>query len=267
VARTVSIYRSLLTSLLLVVVLLSAAVLTITFVQSRHAVAALSASAISGAMDEVEARLNRFFDPGSTGLLMMRDWGAEGRLDFDDTDQFVRSMSTVIDRNRQITSLMLADNSGRERMLLFTDGRWISRDSHADAWGERTLWTERPEPHAAGRSYEKKIDYDCRKRPWFRQALEVKIPTVRWTAPYTFFTTKDPGITASIRYMGPNNLPRVIGFDLTLQDITRFTMGLRPTPRGLAFVLTDDSRVLGLPGAARFAGADARQGALLKQPE
>jgi hypothetical protein len=131
VPRTASIYRSLLTSLLIVIVLLSGAVLTMTVVQARRTVRALSATTISQSMDAVQAQLDLVFKPAEQVLLMMRDLGVAGRLDFADTESFVQSMAPIIERNAQITSLMLAATRARESMLLFSGSKWISRQSWA----------------------------------------------------------------------------------------------------------------------------------------
>ncbi|MHC4940076.1 MAG: SpoIIE family protein phosphatase [Planctomycetota bacterium] len=261
--RTVSIYRSLLTSLLLVIVLLSGAVLATTIFQARRTVRALSATAISQSMDEVQAQLDLVFKPAEELLLLMRDHGVGGRLDFGDMESFVAFMAPIIERDEQITSLMLADTRGREFMLLQSAGIWKSRQSRAQEWGDWNEWTERSSLSEKPKRVKKDFPYDCRERPWFQQATASHI---RWTRPYAFATTKEAGITASIAFPGEGGITRVLGFDLLLADISRYTMDLRPSANGRAFVHTDDGRVLGLPGDPRFEDAGAATAALLKEP-
>ncbi|MHC4407731.1 MAG: PDC sensor domain-containing protein, partial [Planctomycetota bacterium] len=240
--RTASIYRSLLTSLLIVIVLLSGAVLTMTVVQARRTVRALSATTISQSMDEVQAQLDLVFKPAERVLLMMRDLGVAGRLDFADTESFVQAMAPIIERNAQITSLMLADTRARESMLLFSGSKWITRQSWATEWGDQTEWTERAGLSDVPSTSQREFLYDCTTRRWFRRAIASH---VRWTEPYTFRTTGQAGITASIAFPGPGGVTRVIGFDLLLEDISGYTMQLRPSARGRAFVLTEKRLVLG----------------------
>jgi two-component system sensor histidine kinase/response regulator len=45
-------------------------------------------------------------------------------------------------------------------------------------------------------------DYDARERPWFKGAMALPDDRVFWTEPYIFFTTKEPGITAAMRWTG-----------------------------------------------------------------
>jgi hypothetical protein len=57
-------------------------------------------------------------------------------------------------------------------------------------------------------------DYDPRRRPWLRGALALENDgAIHWTAPYTFFTTKEPGITASLRWTGKDGKRYVLAFD------------------------------------------------------
>ena len=116
----ISIYRSLLISLLLVIALLSGGILVATWVQARGAVEAVSQTAIRRTMDEAAARLDGFFAPAQRGLQLMRDWGEQGRLEFPDVEAFASGMAPLIENYPQITSLMLANDAGRERMLLHT---------------------------------------------------------------------------------------------------------------------------------------------------
>ncbi|MHC4849129.1 MAG: SpoIIE family protein phosphatase [Planctomycetota bacterium] len=261
--RTASIYRSLLTSLLLVIVLLSGAVLTMTVVQARRTVRALSATTISQSMNEVQAQLDLVFKPAERMLLMMRDLGVAGRLDFADTESFVQAMAPIIERNAQITSLMLADTRARESMLLFSGSKWITRQSWAQEWGDKTHWTERVGLGDEPTSSQREFSYNCTTRPWFQQAIASH---VRWTAPYAFRTTGQAGITASIAFPGTDGTTRVIGFDLLLKDISGYTMQLRPSERGRAFVLTEKRLVLGLPGDPRFEDAGVAKRTLLRKP-
>ena len=70
--RLVPIRRSLLVNLLLVILLLSGAILATTVFEARQVIQSLSASVINQTMHEMEARLQRFFDPATRGLQMVR---------------------------------------------------------------------------------------------------------------------------------------------------------------------------------------------------
>ena len=270
-ARPVSIYRSLLFSLLVVISLLTGAVLVTSWIEARRAVEAVSGTAISRTMDEMDVRLRAFFDPANRTLHLIRDWAEQGKLEFEDVESFTQSLAPIIQNYPQITSLMLADTNGNERMLLHAGGQWKTRESRADRWGGTTRWTERATLSEPAREFTRELDYDCRKRPWFQEAIRERSGgaqrETRWTSPYIFFTTKEPGITAGVTYRGRDGATCVIAFDVLLKDISEFTRALAPSESGRTVVLTDEGLVLGLPGTKRFEDPAERAKALLKRPE
>src|SRR4029077_8606742 len=90
---------------------------------------------------------------------------------------------------------------------------------------------------------------------------------VYWTEPYTFYTAKAPGMTAAMAF--PERSGRVcdVGVDLLLTDVSTFTTRLRVGEHGAVMVLTDGSRVIGLPRDPRYLDAAAQRRALLRRPE
>jgi serine phosphatase RsbU (regulator of sigma subunit) len=110
-------------------------------------------------------------------------------------------------------------------------------------------------------------DFDPRSRPWFQLAIEHRdVPGAHWTAPYTFFTTGEPGMTAAAAFDAGDGLTRVVGFDVRLHAVSEFTSDFELTRRGLVFVLTDDGRLIGLPREGLFASEEAHRRALLRDP-
>jgi diguanylate cyclase len=65
--------------------------------------------------------------------------------------------------------------------------------------------------------------------------------------PYAFFTTGDPGISASTRISLNDGRDFVVGFDLMLRDLSQTTLSASVGKGGMAMVVTDDWRVLALP--------------------
>ena len=264
--RSVSIRTGLLASLLLVILLLSGGILATTILGARHVVQTLSRSLLDQRLDEMEVRLKGFFEPAAKVIRMAKSWGDSGRLDIDQPDELRLALEPVMRQYPHITSLMVADERGHEFMLLRIGERWIHRQTRADEWGKRSRileWSEdQPQPVASW----KELAYDPRKRPWFRQAV-AKQGELNWTEPYTFFTTKDPGITASIAFDAGEGRVGVIGFDVLLNDISDFTRRLFVSENGEVCVLTDDQKVIGLPQNRRFDDPALRQQAILQPPD
>ena len=280
-ARSVSIRRSLLVNLVLVIVLLSAAIIATTVFASRRVVRTLSEALITRTIDQAEARLEQFFAPVVGGLAVARSWGESGLLDLEQPDDLNALLVPIMKEYPQVSSVMVADGRGREHMVLRIGHAWLTRQTRRDEWGTRTHWFEwtddRPEPIESW----KEVDYDPRVRPWYIGANEARhreaapgaaAPDrlMHWTEPYIFFTTKDPGITASVTFEAAAGadepVDHVIGFDVLLNDITTFTIGLHPSENGFAFVITEAGELIGLPRHERFRDPEARRAAMLKRP-
>ena len=282
--RPVSIRRSLLVNLVGVIIGLSAMIIVVSAVGSRRAVSRLSGSVITRTTAEVQQRLRNFFDPVVGGLQIVRSWGRAGLLELDRPERLAAQLSPFIREYHQVSSILVADGRGREYMLSWTDGGWLSRQLNPDEWGPRarvSRWTDdQPEPVVSWRE----LQYDPRARPWYKGAVrrrrelgDVQVPEqdllLHWTEPYTFFSSREPGITASLTFELDDGVTRddhdgtdhVVAFDVLLSEISDFTYDLHPSPHGVAFVMTDLGRMIGLPHDRRFAEPRARRRAILLQ--
>ncbi len=258
-ANPVSIKRSLLVNFLLVIVLLSSAITAITFVGNRRAVRDLTANLISQSIDHTESKLEIFFKPVIRDLMLARSWGMQGLLKTDNPEYMRQLFIPMIKELKPVSSLMVADERGREFMLLKSGQGWLNRLSKFDQWRSKVRiikWRNGEKPLASW----KRLVYDPRKRPWYIGAvneLRKYGPMtdksdanfyLHWTKPYNFLTTNEPGITASIYFKAHDGVQRVIGFDVSLNDISKYTMNLKVSENGKVFVLNyDDLKLVGLP--------------------
>lgn len=272
-ARLTSIRRSLMSNLVMVILLLSCGILATTIFAARRAVRSLSESLTTRTVEQVDARLHGFFDPVAEGLRIVASWGEAGIIDLDQPEQLLPLLTPIIRQLPQVSSLMIADSGGRELMILQTSTGWVARQTRADQWGPRTLWANWGD--GAGSTLEwswKTVDYDPRLRPWYRGAVEAQnrqneVGALHWTEPYEFFTTKEPGITASLTYRGRGDGDCVVGFDVLLKDISLMTTQIQIGEHGVAVVLSSDDRMIGLPRDPRYMDEKNRVPALLKRPE
>ncbi len=274
-----SIRVSLLSNLMVLILVLGLSIMAATFLGSRGKLEALSRSLTSQALDRTESELFHFFEPVSRGLDMVRLWGQTGHLEVENSEALNRLFIPLLQQYLQITAIMIADSRGREYLLLRREGYWVNRETRQDEWGDRCRWLEwRPGQAAPVISWED-LGYDPRTRPWFQAAMhqgeappaapsrEKLDGRIHWTEPYSFFTTEDPGITASSRVRAPNGQEWVIGFDVLLSDISGFTTNMRLGGQGRVFVLTEDHRFIGLPSTPGLEDPDRRKAALLKRPQ
>jgi adenylate cyclase len=258
---------------MLMILLTSAAILLVSYLWSRRIVEELSEELISQRIDQTEQELEKFFMPLHNGLLLFREWAKAGLLEEVEPRQIAPSLETrqmadttsveklnslfvpLLERFGQISSMMIADAEGGEYMLLRNQNHWLIRITEAERWGRQTFWMRREADGRYTEQYWKELDYDPRRRPWFQGGLKTPAGAgTHWTAPYKFFTTKAPGITASVHWREPGQpgTTRVMAFDVMLVDISRFTTALRVSENGKALVLSGDGTVVGLPRDERF---------------
>jgi HAMP domain-containing protein len=275
-ARSASIRQGLLRNLLLVIVLVGGGIIAVSIYGARHMLESLAREVIDGSLAVTEVELQRFFDPVTSALYMAADWGNEGLLDDDRPQTLNNLFKPLMKQFPQISSVVIADDSGREYMLMRTANGWQNRQARVSKWGARTRWYLWTENVAKPEVVWKKEDYDPRRRPWFQGALRAQVvmvpqaetadgPRLHWTKPYTFYTTQTPGITAALPFGDGKKRKRIIAFDISLEDISRFTSSLEVSGGGGVAVFTSNDRVIGVPKHPRLSSPQAKRDALLKR--
>ncbi|HKJ25880.1 MAG TPA: adenylate/guanylate cyclase domain-containing protein [Myxococcota bacterium] len=270
-SRSVPIRRSLLANLGVMILGLCLAIVGVTVYTSRQIVSNTARRMIDRSLDRSTADLRAFFAPVDRALHVARDWARNGVLDPADDAGLEALFVPILEAHPQISSISLGDAEGRGWMLLRQETTWRTRRVDPPRLGDRQRLREWPREGGEARAWE--VDpataeerYDPRQRDWYRTATASPEAEVAWTAPYTFFTLREPGVTASIRAAGPDGAPLVVAADVLLRDLSDFTQRVAVTPHGYLGVLTEDRRLIGLPDLPAFAGDAERREALLKRP-
>jgi serine phosphatase RsbU (regulator of sigma subunit) len=276
--KSVSIRRSLLTNLVIIVLLMSGAIMLTMVVGARMAVRSLSSQVISQAVGQTEGKLQGLFDPIVDQLLLMQSWGEKGLLDLQEPNSLTSLFTPLLENNQRISSIILADNRGGEYMLLRTGEKWTNRRIFFDGAQRRASvrdWTEQSPQVTESFSA---IDYDPRTRPWYkgarakhskagRSSVPAKgVALVHWTQPYTFFTAKKLGITVSALFIAPDGIERIIAFDVLLKDIQTITSQVSVFQHGNILILTDQLGIIAYPEAMLSQTGLGRPDVLLKRP-
>jgi adenylate cyclase len=274
--RRITIRWSLIRNVVFLMALLTGSILLGTAWVQDEIARATSRALIGRALHRAEADLRRFFDPVQRSLLLSRALMENGTLDVDDARGLNRIFVPLIERIPQISSINVGDASGHSYLLLRLEDRWRNRITRIDEWGDRLEYTEWRDEDAVQREWvveEPGEDerYDPRTRAWYVEALELDASSggdmpVGWTDPYTFFSTGEPGITATLPVEDAAGRRFVLAFDVLLRDLSSFTRALDVSANGFGAVLDEDGGVVGLPRAARFDDPVARRAALLRRP-
>jgi signal transduction histidine kinase len=249
---------------LLTVLLFVAAAYRLVVVPAEGKIAANSMRVASAkAVERVRALLAGVENVVRTG----REWGAAGLVVIDDPERFTRVILPVVRERAEITGVLLGSENGREIFLFKSDDGWSTRLTDAVRHPGRQLW-RRTTPAGSVVEEWRDSDYDPRQRPWFTGAMNLpRESDVHWTAPYRFFTAKEPGLTVSMRLDNPATGRRnVIAFDMTLRDVSGLSASLAIGEHGGVAILTGDGRLLGLPRSTEPRSPAQTIALLLKRP-
>ena len=260
-------------NLVLLIVAIAGGILVLTVAESIEAVEDLSRSLVRRSTDQVQSELEGFFDPVRRQLETMSDWGRAGLLTPIGPERLTPLMMPILRRQPQVSSLVLANGSGHGYMLMEEPEHFRRREVWRDRWGATARWAQLSRHGATDRRWTEVLDYEPRTRPWYSAATATP-GRIGWTEPYAFFTTQDPGITASMTFEAPRGRGdpddegvHVVGLDVLLSDISSFTTALDVSENGQALVLADDGRVIGLPRDPRFTDEAARRRVVLAPVE
>ena len=264
-AKPVPIRRSLLLNLLVVVTLLSVATVGIMWLSARRAVRKLSASVIEQALDRAEVELEGLFYPVERQLATLQAWVEGGLARIADPAATEELLTGPVRAYPWTTAMFLADERGQFYVLNLRQGVWSTEQIQMTPGGRvhrRFEWTDDEPTH---REVEPIGSGTPQDRPWYDAAMQGAGQLV-WTEPYTY-AAGPAGITATAAWRRGDEAG-VIGVDVTLLQISRYTTGLRILDGGVVFVLTGDGRMLGLPrNPQRWVDDEAIDAAVLKRPD
>lgn len=219
----------------------------------------MSKRMIEDRLDLTKHELSNIFDPIFQNLSIAQQQGQLGTFtDVSDIKKLNALFIPLINSSPTVSSFLLADEDGNEYMVLDLDSLWKVRITHLGSKTEYpTDYYLKKNPTGQPvliKEIKDTVRYDPRKRPWFKLALDRPTDTsFSWTDPYIFFTTRQPGITGSVRYIDPHNNKRyVIGMDVLISSISYFSTNIDVTTNGKIFVLSSKYDVIGLPRDPRF---------------
>jgi PAS domain S-box-containing protein len=219
--------------------------------------------------DKVEARVESVVNSTEEIAWIAREWARNGQIKLGDYQGFARLLIPLLHKSTATNSVLFADDHGREMMLLHQQkGLWRIRITDKQAWGRRQkvlMW------HGTGGLQSEQwieSDYDPRTRPWHAGAMAlVSDEAVHWTEPYIFFSTKEPGMTASVRLRNaPGGGSYVLALDNSLIDLSRITSAMKLGQRGRMSLLAPDGRIVGLPKHPLVQNDDDIRKSVLKLP-
>ena len=251
-AQFVHLYRPLVRNLVLIigaVIILSAGAL---LYFDHKLVRSLSEGLIHKSALATDLKLKRLFDGATRGLRI-----AQLQVDSleiqagENEDRLFKDLQSFLANVEFLDSINLADFSGNEYVLIKQGDEILTRFVDGTEPGI-AHWKRRVDQRIE-EEWTRQIDFAPSDRPWFQGAAALENGDRFWTAPYTFATTKEPGISVSGKARRPESDEEfIIAFNLTLTNITDYTTRLRPSENGMTVVFDHEGKVIGLPPHPRF---------------
>ncbi len=275
-----------------VVILACAAPIALLVRQRGRLIDAGVARSVREARLAVDAELAAMVAPIIDRLRVEQARIALGEIALDDARGIHRLLAPQLAASRQIGSAMYGDVAGRQVLVMRFDAAargspllaavdlpapppaaappwFLTRDVAPASRGEVAAWALWPAgADAPAQRWETALPgYDPRQRPWHQRALARydalgsararldPAATIAWTQPYTMFTTKTPGISASLAAQAPDGTIVIAAYDLLLDDVAAVTRRLRPTPHTQVLVVAQDGATIGLPAGVADAAA------------
>jgi hypothetical protein len=160
--------------------------------------------------------------------------------------------------------MVVAHESGRELLLLHSEGRWINRLTNPAVSGSRARFLTWTDDGRLEKDETREFEYDARRTALVQGRHGAGRPDgIYWSAPYLFRSLREPGISAVVRWTGADGR-YAMSTDIKLTDLSRFTSEIVASKHGFVTVFSDDGKVVGLPRDSRFANDDAIKVAVLK---
>jgi adenylate cyclase len=268
--KNISIRWSLLRSFVILILVSSVTVLMLMTIQARRIEKDLSEKLINRGTLQATEELDRFFQPVNINALIAARWGLAGKLNLAEVvtgpagKLTARQLNAVTRINTllypimllfpEMSSLQVANARGDGFLIIRLDnGRIRNRVVSRETWGTRTLWFDLDQEGRPLAPEWRQVDYEPRSRAWYTGLKGFPDEEVFWTEPYLFFTTKELGITASVKWQD-QGLEYVFAIDVLLTAITNFTRRetTQLSKRSQTAVYTRDWRVVGLPRHDKF---------------
>ncbi len=191
--------------------------------------------------------LRSFFNNIGDKLNIVRDWGKNGVIEADDIVSLNKKLFPLIDHQKRVSGVLLADNGGREYFLMQQEEGWLTRVTLPGPDGIKALYKSWQDPERGRDLRQEQTDYDPRKRPWFHRSQQTD--EVYWTSLYTFFESQEKGLTASVSWDSPKNQNDffVFGIDISLKGIQKLMSLKKKDTSGIMFLVNPTGNTI-LPG-------------------
>src|SRR5690554_3738399 len=198
--------------------------------QTKHSVAK---SIVEKTLSNSSYELSNFLHPFSNHIeFSAEDLGSRPFSNFT-PEKFNAYYFSVIQKNKELQSVAIANNKGLEYNFIRTGNVWKSRMLDPSVNKEAYFWKKYKIDHKkviSDSAWNSAPVYDPRERPWYIGSKN-SYPYTFWTDLYIFNTTNELGITVSQVWNDPeeDSLKITLSYDISLQAISAILKEIKPT--------------------------------------
>jgi len=210
---------------------------------NRAGVLLLSDDLLTNLQDRIGQEVIAYLTPASRAALLARSMMASN-VTFEEHAAFEAFASSALRETPQIDAVYTGDAEGNFFMVQRGAQGGTESELIHNAPGARTVeWVQHdPSGQAIGRRLDPDETFDPRVRGWYQGALQSD--DIFWTGVYVFFSKREPGITAAVRYDRAKGEGHVFGVDITLETLSAFLNSLKIGHHGRAAIIDDSGHVV-----------------------
>jgi len=205
-------------------------------------------------VSELENDLKKFFNPISTTLIVVSKFADINKIEQLEIKDINGVLIPIFKEYPQISAARISDSNGKGYLLFDSDGNWVSRSIEPP--GSGTLSTELRWDADLNLLEEMVLEKhaDLRESEWFQNTKNSSVDKLAWTDPYISKLNNLLVITVSTRVIKPNGRLVVLAFDISLKNMPGISKYSRWEKGGIAFVMTEDRKIIGLTGTKLLQG-------------
>lgn len=220
--------------------------LAVYFIIITPSVKSNASNELSLSADKVEDKLSSFFDEISAILHISEGYFHSTSPTIEESDFFVTRFAPVLQSFPNVSAIILSQGA-RESILFKESEGYRLRVSNAQSTDRTEIWQYFNEEGQLTKEVRQAGEYDTRTRPWNIGASQLSPGVVFWTNVYTFYTKNIPGMTISTPIVDVDGTRKIVGMDISLQDISQLMQNFSVSKNGFAVLLDEKGNMITLP--------------------
>lgn len=232
--------------IIIVLAVLSIAIVTPIAFLASQARRNISEQYIFNASNQAIGQFRALAQSMEVTLGLMRDWSATGRITLKKDEGLTELFFPVFAQNPLLYGISLATIEGDSFYIHRQGDGFFSRKTAFGKKENNAIETDWSVAHVPSNPISTNSTFDPRTRAWFSPALVS--PNIHWTEPYSFFSTENVGITASVSFLRKaDKQPQVIAFDVLLDQTFDKIIKLAPSRNSRIMIFRHDKQLY-IPG-------------------